>query len=68
MELIEIYFLIPFSNNETLLSVQNSIRLVKYMLGAHRYLKLSVQFLRLAAISNSVAFMGHCSTGYTSNR
>lgn len=49
-------------------SVQNSIRFDKNLSGAHKYRESSVQFRLLAAASNSVAFMGHLSTGYTLNR
>ena len=42
-------------------SVQNSIKFVRSLFGAHRY--LPVQFIFSAAVSNAVLFPGHMLTG-----
>lgn len=59
---------LPSPKSDFEVSEQNSIRFDRYLSGAHRYRVSFVQFLLFAAISNSDEFMGHLSTGYTSNR
>lgn len=56
---------LPFSNRDLFVSVQNSIRLERFLSGAHRYRSSPVQFLVLAAFLKSEAFIGHLSTPFT---
>lgn len=58
----------PFPKRLFLRSVQNSIMFDRYLSGEHRYRECSEQFRLFAASSNSAAFVGHVSTGYTGNR